>query len=92
MFNPLLITKKQKNNILLNYLGKSRLNGLFIYEIIFDKCNRNKSIKKQINCNNTEIITNPMLWELHLTPSSYIHSIKIYDPYGYKDYYHNFKN
>lgn len=73
------------HNDVLNFLGKSRLNGKYCYEILLDKFN-NEIVCNILKCKVKNIITDCNLIDLHLG-CLIKNSYNLPDPYSYKIYY-----
>jgi hypothetical protein len=83
--NYLLLSNKKRKHDALHFVGKSVLNGLFIYEILLDKIDKNKALTKQFNVRDRKIIIDPYTCMMHVSVLQMKNTIDIYDPYNYKN-------
>lgn len=86
--NYLLLSKKKRKHDALHLVGKSVLNGLFIYEILLDKVDTSETLTKQFHVRDKEgrtIITNPDTCMMHVSVLQMKNTINIYDPFNYKN-------
>ena len=84
MHNAVISIKKPFNDPRFNPLGKSRLDGTYLYEVDYSvidiRNNRPPEIEKMKLLSSQES-------EMSIVPQEYVNSINIYDPYNYKEYY-----
>jgi hypothetical protein len=81
--NQVISVTKKINDNRFNYIGKSRLDGTFLYEVDFDVLDiRNENpVKFKYK------LLDPQLTEMSIVPWDYKNTINVYDPCGYKEYY-----
>jgi len=85
--NSVISTSEKINDNRFNYIGKSKLNGEFLYEVdmkVLDVRNSN-SIKFDYT------LLSSTLTEMSITPWDYKNTINVYDPYNYKEKYLDIK-
>jgi len=82
--NAVISIKKPIDDPRFNPLGKSRIDGSYLYEVEYPVIDiRNNPPKecaklKLLSCQESE---------MSIVPWEYVKSINIYDPYNYKDHY-----
>ena len=84
MHNAVISIKKPIDDPRFNPLGKSRIDGTFLYEVAYDV----------IDMRNNPPVTNVKLLSpdemlMNIAPWEYVNSINIYDPHGLKEHYGN---
>jgi len=82
MHNAVISIKKPIDDPRFNPLGKSRVDGGYLYEVAYDV----------IDMRNNPPVTNvkllsPAETQMSIVPWEYANSINIYDPYNYKEHY-----
>jgi len=77
--NYVIQSSVELSNPEFNFIGKSRINGFFLYEVL-----NYKDLDIRYNGGIEFDILNPEHTELSVTPSGYLKSINIYNPYNYK--------
>ena len=85
--NYLLLSNKKRKHDALHFVGKSVLNGSFIYEILLDKIDKTETLTKQFHVRDRQgktIITNPNTCMMHVSVLQMKNTINIYDPFNYK--------
>lgn len=65
--NYLLLSNKKRKNNALHLIGKSILNGSFIYEILLDRIDKTETLVKQLKCRVKNIIVNPEYCDMHIS-------------------------
>ena len=86
--NYLLLSNKKRKHNALYFVGKSVLNGLFIYEILLNKIDKTETLTKQFHVRDRQgktIITNPDKCMMHVSVLQMKNTIDIYDPFNYKN-------
>jgi hypothetical protein len=90
MNNYILITEKEINDIRLNFISRSKLNGKLIYEILLNKINKEDVLNQIFNCDGGDIITNPTYIDLHIPIYEWNKTQNLLDFYDYKNRVGNF--
>jgi hypothetical protein len=85
MNNYILLSNRKRKHDALHFVGKSVLNGTFVYEILLDKINKNETLIKQLKCRLKNIVVNHDVCNLHVSVLQMKNTINIYDPYNYKN-------
>lgn len=86
--NYLLLSNRKRKNDALHFVGKSVLDGSFIYEILLDKIDKTETLTKQFHVRDRQgkkIITNPETCMMHVSVLQMKNTINIYDPFNYKN-------
>ena len=83
--NYLLLSNRKRKNDALHFIGKSVLNGSFIYEILLDKIDKTETLVKQLKCRCKNIVVNPEYCNMHVSVLQMKNTINIYDPFNYKN-------
>jgi hypothetical protein len=86
--NYLLLSNKKRKHDALHFVGKSVLNGSFIYEILLGKIDKTETLTKQFHVRDRQgktIITNPNTCMMHVSVLQMKNTIDIYDPFNYKN-------
>lgn len=80
--NNVISTPGKIKNSNFKFIGKSKLNGLNLYEV-----SDLNLLKNRTGLVFTYNLLTPLEIELNVCPYDYINTEDIYDPYNYKSYY-----
>jgi hypothetical protein len=81
--NSVVSVKKKIKDEHFNYIGKSKLDGTFLYEVdihVLDIRNEKPVRFKYRLLNTTET-------DMNIVPWDYKNTIDVFDPFGYKEHY-----
>jgi hypothetical protein len=81
--NYILLSNRKRKHESLNFVGKSVLDGRFIYEILLDKINKNDFLINQLHCRMKNIEIRPEVILMHISTTQMKNTINVYNPYSY---------
>jgi hypothetical protein len=82
--NAVISIKKPLNDPRFNPLGKSRVNGGYLYEVEYSAIDIRNNPPPE--CAKLKLLS-PQEMQMEICPWEYVKSKNIYDPYNYKAYY-----
>jgi hypothetical protein len=82
--NAVISVKKPINDPRFNALGKSRMDGSYLYEVDYAVINIKNNPPAE--CAKLKLLS-PQESEMSICPWEYVKAKNIYDPYNYKAYY-----